>query len=300
MNLTRMDLDGTGSPHGLVEKILQAVPDLPIPVPIEELAHQLDILEINDLETDAFEGGLLTDDCKSNGIILVNRAARGGRRRFTIGHELAHFLIPTHKPVKNDRFLCSREDMRCWSAKENDTYARMEVEANKFSALILMPPPKLRPMINRLGDPNLAHVLDVARHFDVSKDSAARAYAEHHDGQVAIAIVKDGVVLRIYRHLKFPKVGIANGMRVPQASLFHHAAARRRQPSEILENNAGLWLESDWGKPLPNLYEQVLFQQEGYALILLWPEFPDEEEEDRDEDRTAKERYRDRKAAWQR
>jgi len=233
-------------------------------------------------------------------VLFVNRAARGGRRRFTIGHELAHFLIPTHKPVKNDRFLCSREDMRCWSAKENDTYARMEVEANKFSALILMPPPKLRPMINRLGDPNLAHVLDVARHFDVSKDSAARAYAEHHDGQVAIAIVKDGVVLRIYRHLKFPKVGIANGMRVPQASLFHHAAARRRQPSEILENNAGLWLESDWGKPLPNLYEQVLFQQEGYALILLWPEFPDEEEEDRDEDRTAKERYRDRKAAWQR
>jgi hypothetical protein len=44
----------------------------------------------------------------------------------------------------------------------------------------------------------------------------------------------------------------------------------------------------------------VLFQQKGYALILLWHEFPDVEEEDRDEDRTAKERYRDRKAAWQR
>jgi hypothetical protein len=57
MNLTRMDLDGTGSPHGLVVKILQSVPDLPLPVPIEELARRLDIIEINDLETDAFEGG---------------------------------------------------------------------------------------------------------------------------------------------------------------------------------------------------------------------------------------------------
>jgi len=298
MKVTRMDLDGTGSPHGLVTKILQAEPGLPIPVPIEELARQLDIVEINELETDGFEGGLLTDDCKSQGIILVNGDARGGRRRFTIGHELAHFLIPTHKPVKEGKFLCSRDDMRRWSARENDSYARMEVEANKFSALMLMPPPKLRPMIDRLGDPDLAHVVDVARHFDVSKDSAARAYAEHHDAQIGIAVVKDGVVLRIYRHIKFPKLGVSNGSRVPKASLYHHETARRHRPSDILENNAGLWLESDWGTPLPALYEQVFFQQEGYALILLWPEFADQEEDERDDDRTAKERLRDRKAAW--
>jgi hypothetical protein len=38
--------------------------------------------------------------------------------------------------------------MRRWSAKENDA-TRMEVEANKFSALMLMPP-ELRPVIERL------------------------------------------------------------------------------------------------------------------------------------------------------
>lgn len=300
MKISRIELDGTGSPHGLVTKILKAEPDLPIPVPIEELALALDIERIAELETEGYEGGLLTDDCKSNGIILVNRAAQSGRRRFTVGHELAHFLIPTHKPVKEGEFMCSREDMRRWSAKENDAYARMEVEANKFSALMLMPPPKLRPVIERLGDPSLAHVVEIARHFDVSKDSAARAYAEYHDESIAIAVIKDGVVQRVYKDVKFPKIGSVYGQTVPRDSLFHLPAARRRQLSDVLENNAGLWLESDWGKPLPTLYEQVMFQQEGFALIMLWTESRDDEEDEHDDDRTAKERLRDRKAAWQR
>jgi hypothetical protein len=46
MKVTRLDLDGTGSPVGLVTRILKIEKDLPIPVPIEELARQLDIEEI--------------------------------------------------------------------------------------------------------------------------------------------------------------------------------------------------------------------------------------------------------------
>jgi hypothetical protein len=40
----------------------------------------------------------------------------------------------------------------------------------------------------------------------------------------------------------------------------------------------------------------VFFQQEGYALLMLWVEVADEEDEERDEDeaRTSKERYRRR------
>ena len=45
-----------------------------------------------------------------------------GRRRFTVGHELGHFLIPTHKPVQKGNFLCSRGDMRQWSLKDVNAY----------------------------------------------------------------------------------------------------------------------------------------------------------------------------------
>lgn len=297
MNISRLDLDGTGSPEGLVGKILKAVPDLPIPVPIDELARRLDIVAIKELTTEGFEGGLITDDCKSEGTILVNRAAVRGRRRFTIGHELGHFLIPTHKPVKGDQFLCSREDMRQWSSKETNAYARMEYEANKFSALILMPPPKLRSAMSKIGDPTLSHVLELARQFDVSKEPAARAYAEFHEQPIAVAVIKDNNILRIYRNSRFPKLGVTYGAPVHRNSLLHYASGRGEQMTELKQNGAQLWLESEWGKKLPTLYEQVFFQREGFALILLWVEVEeDEEEQDFDENRTSKERLRYRKA----
>jgi hypothetical protein len=58
-------------------------------------------------------------------------------------------------------------------------------------------------------------------------------------------------------------------------------------------------ISADWGRPLPELYEQVLLQRMGYALIMLWPEFPEGDHDfDPDENRTAKERLADRKGRW--
>lgn len=298
MQISRLDLDGTGSPDGLVTKILKAEPGLSYPVPIEELAAALDIKDIAALETEGFEGSLLMDEYRNAGVILVNKDARGGRRRFTIGHELGHFLIPTHKPVKSDVFLCSREDMRLWTAAEQNAYARMEAEANRFAALFLMPPPLLRKYLAPLGDPDLAHILAIHEDFVVSKDAAARAYAQYHGEPIAVAVVQDGKVLRLYKSMKFPRLGIEQDQTVPRASLYWRTRGTATALSEITEVQAGQWLESDWGKALPGLYEQVLHQKAGYALVLLWPESADDEDEtDPDEDRTAKQRLAERMAS---
>lgn len=300
MKVTRLDLDGTGSPEGLVGKILKAEPTLSYPIPIEALATALDIKDIADLETEGFEGSLLMDQYRSHGIILVNKSARGGRRRFTIGHELGHFCIPLHKPVRGDKFLCSRDDMRLWTASEQDSYARMEVEANKFSALLLMPPPLLRAYMSRLGDPDLSHVLAIHEDFEVSKDAAARAYAQYHNEPIAIAVVKEGKVLRTYKNVKFPKLCVQPDGGVPRQSVYWRTVKPPTELSELVGIAAGQWLESDWGKPLPDLCEQVLRQQMGYALILLWPELNMSEDEDfdPDENRTSKQRLSDRLGRW--
>jgi Zn-dependent peptidase ImmA (M78 family) len=299
MQVTRLDLDGTGSPDGLVLKILKAEPGLSYPVPVEELAKALDIQEIAELETEGVEGGLLMDRHRSAGIIFVNKAAKGGRRRFTIGHELGHFCIPSHKPINGDRFLCSRDDMRLWSSSEQNAYARMEMEANKFSALLLMPPPMLRSYMARLGDPDLSQVIGVHDDFAVSKDAAARAYAQHHDQPIAVAVVQNGKVLRIYKQLKFPKLGVQAGEDVPKPSIYWRAKNELVELTSLKEVAAGQWLESEWGKPLPELYEQVLYQQLGFALVLLWAEFKEVDEEfDPDEERTSKQRLAERRGRW--
>jgi Zn-dependent peptidase ImmA (M78 family) len=292
MKVTRLDLDGTGSPTGLVTKILQVEKDMPIPVPIEELARQLDIERIARLETEGFEGGLLTDENRAAGIILVNDAARDGRRRFTIGHELGHFLMLTHKPVEPGKFLCSRDDMRRWSSDQNDRYARMEVEANQFSALILMPPPALRKFIQRKRDPDLQHVIDLAKHFNVSKEAAARAYAQYHEETIAVVVAHNGLVPRAHKSPKFPHITAPYGKRVPAGSLYHRHNLQRHVASEVTDTVADTWIDVEFGRRAPELYEQVYPQQDGFALIMLWLELP--EEEDIDDDRTSKERLRDR------
>ena len=205
MKISRLDLDGR-SPEGLVTKILKAEPQMSYPVPIEQLAKALDIDEIAELPDGSVEGCLVTDQYKSTGFILVNGSASPGRRRFTIGHELGHFLIPTHKPVDGDRFLCKREDIQKWSTVDQSRYDRMEVEANRFSALILMPPPLLRRYMGKFRDPNLTQVLAMHRDFDVSKDAAARAFATYHGENVAVMVLREGKVQRCYKSqsLSFP------------------------------------------------------------------------------------------------
>jgi Zn-dependent peptidase ImmA (M78 family) len=300
MKISRLDLDGTGSPEGLVGKILKALPDLPIPVPIEELARALDIVDIDVLTTDGFEGGLITDDCKSEGVILVSRDARRGRRRFTISHELGHFLIPTHMPVRDGRFLCSREDMARWTSRENDRYARMEVEANKFASLLLLPPPKLKAYLGKLRDPNLVHVVGLANDFEVSKEAAARAYAQYKGDAIATIIVRNGTVLRSYKPVDFPKLGITDDAPVPKGSRYFHAANTGQELTEIVSNNAGIWLETSWGQKLPEVYEQILYQSGGYAMILLWVERQprDDHEDDPEDSMTSTERLKHRKGKW--
>jgi hypothetical protein len=41
--------------------------------PVEDIARKLDITDIRELETEGFEGGLVTDAEKSSGVILVNQ-----------------------------------------------------------------------------------------------------------------------------------------------------------------------------------------------------------------------------------
>ncbi len=299
MKVTRMDLDGAGSPMGLVAKILKAEPDMPLQTPIEALARQLDITEIQELTADGFEGGLITDEARSRGFILVKRGAREQRRRFTIGHELGHFLMTSHKPPPSG-FRCSREDLRRWNEKDQGAHPRMEVEANQFSALILMPPPRLKFELAKFGEPDLAQIVSLAGTFNVSLEAAARAFATYNEEPVAIVVAQDRRIDKIYRSpSRFPWLAAQNGDDVPKTSLLFTARQQLHHPTEIGEARPEAWLESEWGKRMPGLFEQVFFQQDGYALILLIAEVADDEEEDsRWENKTSKERLREQQGRW--
>ena len=281
MSISRNDLADAGTPEALVKRILQAEPNLPVPVPLQELCARLGILRIEDLDTDEFEGGLVTDAKRSEGTILVKRGGEP-RRRFAIAHELGHFLVAHHVSDQPGRFLCKSADLLRLTAKAGDERQRREVEANRFATLMLMPPHLLRGAMAAFQEPDLQHVLMLARDFAVGKEAAARAYVQYHPERIAIVVAGNGRVQRCYRSLSFPDIICPVGGAVPTGSLYHSTPHRPSTASDIAACSPDLWIDVKRDLRAPGLYEQVYLQQNGFAMILLRLEAaPEESAEER-------------------
>ncbi|HEY0434549.1 MAG TPA: ImmA/IrrE family metallo-endopeptidase, partial [Chitinophagaceae bacterium] len=141
-----MDLADCGSPEKLISVILKHHPEWTPPVPVEDFAASVNIVKIAELEVDDFEGFLSTDAKKQKGVILYKAGSRKERRRFTIAHELGHFLIPSHQGNQQ----CTAADLQ--ETRRDTIHQRQEAEANRFAAGLLMPKPWFTRDMDELGD----------------------------------------------------------------------------------------------------------------------------------------------------
>jgi len=279
MKLTRLDLDGAGSPAALVTKILEAEPDLPIPVPLEELCAALDISAIQDLTTQGFAAALITDVVKSSGMILVAETRSPERRRFSIAHELGHFLIPTHRSGSGG-FQCTSGDLGVVARADPNPRVRMEIEANRFASLLLIPPPRLRSELRQIRRPDISDIVSLARLFAVSKEALARAYVENSREAVAMVVLRHGLVQRLYRNDRhFPWIAVKAGSQAPVGSLAR-LPLRPGTLSNRAECDPELWIGERDSREVEQLTEQVLAQRDGYALLMLHAVMRDEEDDE--------------------
>jgi len=268
MPISRKDLANAASPEALVKRILQAEPNLAIPVPIQELCAGFGIVGIEDFDISEFEGGLVTDAKRAEGTILVKRGGKP-RRRFTIAHELGHFLMAHHVPDQPGRFLCKGSDLLRLTAKEGDQRQRREVEANRFATLMLMPPHLLRKAMAAFPGADLQHVLALACDFAVAKETAARAYVQYHSGRIAIVVSGNGRVQRSYSSLAFPDIICAVSSPVREHPLLQSTSHRPNATSDAAACRPELWIDVKRDLRAPTLFEQVYVQPNGFALILL-------------------------------
>lgn len=274
-----MELADVGSPDAIIAAILKQLPNMALPVPVDEIAFAVGIERIAPLETDGFEGALIAVPDKSKGVILVNQNRPRQRKRFSVSHEVGHFLIPTHQAQDARGFQCRTQDMRRTTFTSGDRAAQMEVEANRFAAHLLMPPPMFRRDLERLPGADIEHIIALASKskYDVSKEAAARRYVEYHHEVCAAIVSREGKFLRAYRNSKFPFIPLNVGERVPIGSL----TASYSGPSQLSrweEQDFGNWLGDRLPVGLTALYEQVLLQSDGFRLTLLNVDLQDEEE----------------------
>jgi hypothetical protein len=269
LKLDRMALEDVGAePQRQAEAILAQMQYRNGPVPIEDIAHALGIDEIREEPLNNFEGALLTDTERGSGSILINSNAPLRRRRFTLSHELGHFVNPYHLSQDERGFFCSAADMRTGYSVKADQQRRQEAEANRFAIEILAPRTRCRALFN--GDADLAEILGMVREFEISRVAAARRYIELHEDAVAVVFTKERRLTYFVRSDGFPALSVAKGdlLRLPREP------ANTGEPTEMGYVDSGFWLDRHQGE----LLLQTLFQKEGCAISLL-RFIPDDEEE---------------------
>lgn len=275
MSFSRLDLDGLGSPADIAARIHELEPGLAPLFPIEKLCRQLDIESITEVTTGAYEAALLMHPEKAFGSILVAKGRSDQRRRFSIGHELGHFLIPTHSPRPGHPFECSLADLHLVDTREKDRRRRIEAEANRFAAVLLMPRREVRKAMTSSG-PDLAEILRLAREFGVSKEAMARSYIEAQHEAIAVLVLDRGRLARVYRHSDLPWIETSVGKPVPADSV---ASGHQLQPgemSDVEECDPELWFNQRGAARIDVLTEQLLGQANGFAMLLLHAELIDE------------------------
>lgn len=277
-----MDLADCGSPEKLIAVILKHHPNWAAPVPIEELATAVNIVKIAELEFDGFEGSLQTDAKKLKGVILYKAGAREERRRFTIAHELGHFLMPSHKGNQQ----CTAADLR--ETRRDTTHERQEAEANRFAAGLLMPKPWFSKDMNELGEADVTHVQTLATRYCTSLEATSNRYIELTDDCCAFVFAKDNVIRYVRPTTTFPRVAIRKGDHLPAGCASLRAPAQPlRTATPWTEHDGSIWLQTEWGKKPPSVLEQSLRQSGGFQVTLLFVQ-PQETDSGDDDEEVAK------------
>jgi len=275
MIIDRMALADLGNPVAIARAVLKQIPEA-VPTPVEAIATAVGITEIGELQSNGFEGALITDQDKMDGVILCKRRTMPERRRFTISHELGHYLNPWHVPT-GVGFECTSAQMLTSDTAALTGRAKWEVEANSFASELLMPSRHFDSDARRLRNLEIEGIQKLAQKYQVSKLACARRIVALGYEQCAIVLSKGHVIESIYRAKEFPFIPLKVGMELPRKSLSRTFSGSAGALSGLEETESSYW--SDRHNAQTKYYEQVLVQSSGWRLTLLIHESEDNVDE---------------------
>lgn len=288
IELDLMELADLGQPLKLAHEIHRQLRVqfgiVPARIPLAGIAAAVGIEVIDEHDNNAIEGMLAIMD--GRGAVSLRRNLRPGRRNFTLGHEIGHFVIPNHR-FQSTKFQCVKRDMGQergggnWN--QRPVLERVEVEANEFAAALLVPRPEFHAERRKLGTAcDVAHIRALAETFAVSQEVMAKVYVQETDENIAIVTSQNGLVRRVIPKQGFPYLGLRRDMPLPTECLTLRFKVANDPVSNMVELPAHVWVENSRG--IGALYEQVFVQEEGWAMTLIAVDEEEADEEDEDQD----------------
>ena len=136
-------------------------------VDVEALAEALRVSVQSQPLEDGFSAFLLVKE--GNATAFVNSDHHPNRRRFSLAHEIGHFVLH-HQPTKKLDDLFLDKSVALYTRKDHHSND-MEREANEFAASLLMPRDLLEKYVNK-------NDLDIEDEFDVSRLALALGVSE--------------------------------------------------------------------------------------------------------------------------
>jgi hypothetical protein len=272
MQIDRFDLADIHNPAVLAGRIHDLLGPLNAAVPVIDIAQALDISEVRLERLDGFEGMLMTNAHRSVGRILANTAKGDRRARFTIAHELGHFLMERHQLSAEDGFRCSANDMR--ETRHGRQELMQEAQANQFAINLLAPAYLISPRLS--PDPDLRDAQRLRDHLDVSLEACLRRMIEHRDEPQAAVWSHNGTVRYCIKSRGFPFVALRKGDRIPQTSAAFRVITNGKVGfTKFTEAHPHPWT----GRADFDLYEQTRIAANGHAVTLLWADIPEDDED---------------------
>ena len=138
-----------------------------------------------------FEGALVKIPAPKGGWgILYNDGIRSpGRIRFTLAHELGHYLV--HRNMLPNGIHCHEDDVLRGSDSDRD----MEREADQFAADLLMPYDDFRKQIMARSTPDLDRLSGRAERYGVSLIAAILRWLSYTEKRAILVVSREGFIL---------------------------------------------------------------------------------------------------------
>jgi hypothetical protein len=232
------------------------------PLDIVALCHELG-LRIREVPAKGFDGALIRSKAGQKGIVAVKASIREAcRKRFTIAHEIGHFIIPHHRNLGN---ICEERKIESFDRNLN----RPEIEANEFAAELLLPSGALRRRFD-LSEFSLAQISAVAAEYGTSLTATTRSFLTLTDLPCAMiwSVAKRARwFVRSDAFRFFLPIAELPAQGSFAAQIFRGEAA----PTELAPVRPDAWLDRQAAENVDTLLEHsIILPNYNAVLTLLW------------------------------
>jgi hypothetical protein len=242
--------------RGILKKLMI---EAPAEIDLAAVAGILGGLTIEEGGIEGAEGRILWGE--RGAAIRVKAGLWPGRKRFTLAHEIGHFVL--HRQNRQGRFDTGHQ-LAIWNE------ANEEAEANVFASELLMPDYLFTPRLKRQS-PSFRNLDGLAEEFQASRLSTALQYVHYCHEQVAIVFSRNGAVVWSKASKQFPW-RIRHGQLSKDSGAGALAAGNPNETGRMAPTPVYAWLSDfEYDKDHDIMEEsRAVPSYDGGILSLLW------------------------------